>query len=232
MKCAPGEVHVWRIELDRVAIAAAALKATLSLEEQRRAARFQSKELGERWAVAHGALRCIVARYARCQPGALVFQEGPKGKPALTGPGEEISFNLCHTDALALVAIAGIGRVGIDAEAVRSSIEVEDLSRRYFAPAEADEILALSPDAQLGAFFACWTRKEAFVKALGGGLAVPMDHFQVSVRSNEPARLLWIDGEECDQWTLLDISEPGIAAALVVEGLNPVLQRISFVPPS
>jgi 4'-phosphopantetheinyl transferase len=232
MKCAPGEVHVWRIELDCAATSAAALRATLSLEEMQKAARFRSLELCERWTVARGALRCILATYARCEPSVLVFRAAPYGKPALAWPGEHISFNLSHTAGLALVAITGNGRVGIDAETVRSEIDVEDLSRRFFAPAEAAEILALSPDARRAAFFTCWTRKEAFVKALGGGLSVPLDRFQVSVRSDRPARLLWIDGEESDRWSLLDVSEPGVAGALVVEGPAPALQRVKFVPPS
>ena len=232
MKCAPGEVHVWRVDLGCAATSVAALRATLSLEEEQRAARFRSLELCERWTVARGALRCILAAYARCEPSVLVLRAGPHGKPALAWPGKDISFNLSHTGGLALVAIAGSGRVGIDAETVRSEIEVEDLSRRFFAPAEAAEILALSPDARLEAFFTCWTRKEAFVKALGGGLSVPLDRFQVSVRSDPPARLLWVDEEESDQWSMLDVSEPGVAAALVSEGPAPVLQRVNFVPPS
>lgn len=232
MKCASGEVHVWRIELDGAAKTVAALGATLSPEEQKRAARFRSIELRERWTVARGALRSILATYAGCEPGALVFREGTHGKPALAPPVEDIPFNLSHTGGLALVAIDGSGRVGIDAEIVRSEIEVEDLSRRFFAPAEAAEIMALSPDAQPAAFFACWTRKEAFVKALGGGLSVPLNSFQVSIRSDQPVRLLWVEGEASDRWNLLDLSEPGVAAALVVEGTAPVLQRMNFIPPS
>ncbi len=232
MKCAPGEVHVWRVELDCAATAVGVLRATLSTEEKQRAARFRSLELRERWTVARGALRYILATYARCDPGALVFRAGPHGKPALAGPVEDIPFNLSHSGGLALVAIAEAGRVGIDAETVRSEIEVEDLSRRFFAPAETAEILAISPDARLAAFFACWTRKEAFVKALGGGLSVPLDRFQVTVRTDQPARLVWVEGEESDRWSLLDVSEPGVAAALVVEGPAPVLQRVNFVPPS
>jgi 4'-phosphopantetheinyl transferase len=145
---------------------------------------------------------------------------------------EDIPFNFSHTVGLALVAVAGSGRVGIDAERVRPEVEVEDLSRRFFAPAEAAEILALSPDARVAAFFSCWTRKEAFVKALGGGLSVPLNSFQVSVQSDQPARLLWAEGDASGRWNLLDLSEPGIAAARVVEGPAPVLRRMSFVPPS
>jgi 4'-phosphopantetheinyl transferase len=229
---APGEVHVWRIELDCAERSAAVLRATLSLEEEQRAARFRSLELCARWTVAHGALRCILATYARCEPSVLVYRAGPHGKPALASPVQDIPFNLSHTGGLALVAIAGSGRVGIDAEAVRSTIEVEDLSRRFFAPAEAAEIMALPPNARLAAFFTCWTRKEAFVKALGGGLSVPLDRFRVSIRSDEPARVLWVDREESDRWSLLDVGEPGVAAAVVVEGPAPVLHRLSFVPPT
>lgn len=231
MDCASDEVHVWRIELDCATKAVAALRATLSSEEEQRATCFRSVELRERWTVAHGALRCILATYARCEPEVLEFREGPQGKPALASPVEDIPFNLTHTRGLALVAIAGSGRVGIDAETVRPESEVADLSSRFFAPAEAAEILALSPDARLAAFFTCWTRKEAFVKALGGGLSVPLDRFQVSVRCDEPARLLWVEGEEASRWSLLDIGEPGVAAALVVEGPTPALQRVNFVPP-
>lgn len=232
MKCASGEVHVWRIDLDCVARTVAALKATLSPEEEQRAARFRSIELRERWTVARGALRCILATYAGCEPGALVFREETHGKPALTWPVEDIPFNLSHTDGLTLVAVAGHGRVGIDAERVRPEIEVEDLSRRFFAPAEASEILALSPDARLAAFFTCWTRKEAFVKALGGGLSVPLNSFRVSIQSDQPARLIWAEGEASGRWNVLDLSEPGVAAALVVEGPTPELRRMNFVPPS
>ena len=231
MKCAPGEVHIWRIELDCAAKTVAALKTTLSLEEEQRAARFRSFELRERWAVARGALRCILAAYAGCEPGALVFREGPQGKPVLAPPAADIPFNLSHTGGLALIAIAGSGRVGIDAEIVRPEVEVEDLSRRFFAPAEAAEILALPPDVRLAAFFTCWTRKEAFVKALGGGLSVPLDRFQVSIRTDESPRLVWVEGDKPEHWSLLDVSEPGVAAALVVEGLTPLLHRMNFVPP-
>lgn len=100
MQCAPGEVHVWRIDLNYAATTVDALRATLSREEERWAARFRSLELFERWKVAYGALRCILAAYARCEPGVLVFRQGPHGKPALTSPAEDIPFNLSHTGGL------------------------------------------------------------------------------------------------------------------------------------
>ena len=230
--CIPGEVHLWRIELDCAATSVAVLKATLSAEELERAARFRSRELCDRWTVARGALRCILAAYSRSEPSSLVLRAGPQGKPELAWPTGNLSFNLSHTCGLALLAIAESGRVGVDAETVRPGIEVADLSRRFFAPAEADEILALPSEAQLAAFFTCWTRKEAFVKALGTGLSVPLHRFRVTVRADQPARLMAVDWDESGRWTLVDVGEPGIAATLAIEGHSPVLRRLRFTPPS
>jgi 4'-phosphopantetheinyl transferase len=231
-RCVPGKVHLWRIELDCAATSIAALRAMLSPDELERAARFRSRQLCDRWTTARGALRCILATYSQSEPGSLVLRAGPKGKPELVWPAEGVSFNLSHTCGLALLAIAASGRVGVDAETVRPGVEVADLSRRFFAAAEANEILGLPTEAQLAAFFACWTRKEAFLKALGTGLAVPLDRFQVTVRADQPARLISVDWEESDRWTLVDVSEPGIAAALAVDARAPVLRRFKFTPPS
>ena len=169
----------------------------------------RSAEQCQRWTVARGALRCILATYARSEPRSLALQAGPHGKPELVGPGQDIPFNLAHTEGLALLAIAGSGRVGSDAEVVRVGIEMEDMSRRFFAPTEADEILALAPEARLAAFFACWTRKEVFVKALGTGLSVPLDRFQVTVRADQPARLVSVAWDEPNRWSLVDLGEAG-----------------------
>jgi 4'-phosphopantetheinyl transferase len=157
----------------------------------------------------------------------LVLRAGLQGKPELVWPAENISFSLSHTGGLMLLAITGNGRVGVDAEIVRPGIEVADLSRRFFAPVEADEILRLRPEEQLAAFFACWTRKEAFVKALGVGLLLPLDSFRVTVRAE-----LLFDWSNSGPWTLLDVGEPGIAAALAVEERSPVLRRLEFTSPA
>jgi 4'-phosphopantetheinyl transferase len=158
-----------------------------------------------------------------------VFKFGKHGKPTLTKPAVEIPFNLCHTGNVALVGISGGGRVGIDAEALRPDVEIEALSGQLFAPPEAAEIRALPPDERVAAFFTCWCRKEAFVKALGSGLSMPLNRFQVSVKEGETVRLLWADGEDVNNWSLFDISEPGTAAALIIEGPVKVLRRFDFV---
>lgn len=226
--CVPGEVHLWRIELDCATTTLAALRATLSPEEEERAARFRSSELRERWTAARGALRCILAGYLKSEARSLQLRNGSKGKPELAGSAETVSFNLSHTGGIALLAVAANGRIGVDAEIIRAGVEVADLSRRFFAPAEADEILALPSEEQLVAFFACWTRKEAFVKALGGGLSVPLNQFRVTVRPGETARLISVDWDEPGEWTLVDVGEPGMAAAFAVEGKAPVVRRFNF----
>jgi 4'-phosphopantetheinyl transferase len=130
------------------------------------------------------------------------------------------------------VAVAAGERIGIDAEIVRSDVEVENLSRRFFTPAEADEILALPNESRLAAFFRCWTRKEAILKALGSGLSASLDRFEVTVRADEPARLISEDGEPGDRWTLVDVGEQGVAAALAIDGKAPMLQRLEFELPA
>jgi 4'-phosphopantetheinyl transferase len=210
----------------------AALAASLSPAERRKAARFQSLQLRQRWTASRGALRYVLAKYASEEPSAVQFAVGPNDKPELCPPVRHISFNLSHTGGLAFVAVAAGERIGIDAEIVRSDIEIENLSRRFFTPAEADEILALPNESQLAAFFRCWTRKEAILKALGSGLSASLDRFQVSLRADEPARLLSMDGEPCDRWTLVDVGEQGVAAALAKEGQALMLRRLEFeLPP-
>jgi len=125
LKCAPGEVHVWRIELDCAPSSFSVLEAMLTLEERDRAARFRSAQLSQRWTVARGALRCILADYVVSVSRSLVIKIGPHGKPELAGPGKHVVFNLSHTGGLALLAVADTGRVGIDAETVRIGLPVE-----------------------------------------------------------------------------------------------------------
>jgi 4'-phosphopantetheinyl transferase len=200
----------------------------LSTEEKE--THFRSAELSRRWTVARGAVRSILATYTGSEPQSLVFRVGPYGKPELSEPSRGISFNLSRTRGLALLAVAGAGRVGIDAETMRAEIEIEDISRRFFTRSEADEILALPPEARLAAFFACWTRKEAFVKALGTGLSVPLNGFRVTVRADQPARLISVDWDEPNRWSFVDLGQPGVAAALAVEGPAPRLRHFNFSP--
>lgn len=233
VKCALGEVHVWRIGLECEGVGAAALEAALSADERAKAERFYFPGLKKRWTITRGALRYILAIYTRSDPRSLEFCVGSYGKPTLARRACDVSFNLSHTNNIVLLAVTKSSRVGVDAEEVCSGIEVEEISRRFFSPEEADEILTLSPEARLLAFFATWTRKEAFVKALGRGLSVPLNSFRVTVRSDDPAQLISVDWNEPSRWGLLDLGNPKMAAALAVEGtIAPVVRHFKFTPTS
>ena len=228
MRCAQEVVHIWRIGLDTKIATVAELTATLSAEERQRAERFRLPELRGRWTVARGALRSILATYIQSDPQSLEFRVGACGKLELARPSGDISFNLSHTGGVALLAIANGGRVGIDAESVCAGIEVEKICRHFLAPSEADEILALSPEAQPRALFSTWTRKEAFVKALGLGLSMSLARFRVTVRPEEPPQLVSVDWDEPATWSLVDVGEPNMAATLAVEGSDPIVRRFDF----
>jgi len=228
MECAPREVHAWRIHLDCSPNIVATLGETLRPDEQFRASRFVTQQLRNRWIVARGALRSILASYFHFKPNSLVFQPGTNGKPSLTFPVEFSCFNLSHTGNIALLAIAESGDIGIDAEAIRPDTDITSLSQRFFASSESEEILCLPQEKRTDAFFACWTRKESYVKALGIGLSARLDSFRVNVNSNESPKLISADFDRAERWSLIDISEPGVAATIAVEGAIPTLKRFDF----
>jgi 4'-phosphopantetheinyl transferase len=230
MHCARGEVHVWRVELDDLLARRAALEHVLSDDERERAGRLRSSELRDRWTVARVALRFILASYAGVPPASLVFDVGTYGKPALRDPSAPFSFNVTHTGNRTLVAVAGSTTVGIDAEVLRTCTGWQDLSRRFFARSEAEDIESLPPEQQLAAFFACWTRKEAILKAGGVGLAAPLNAFCVTVLPHRPIEVRAIAstfGGSC--MSLIDLSDRNVAAALAVDIASPVIRRLDFV---
>jgi 4'-phosphopantetheinyl transferase len=228
MRCPTGEVHIWRIDLDAPVLPRETLAESLSAAERERAAKFRSSQDHDRWVVAHGAMRRILAQYAGVQPAQLVFEAQEHGKPRLAQPLPEISFSLTHTAGAALLAVAGSGRVGVDAEFIRPLSDLQAIARRFFAPAEAQEIMSQDAPAQPAAFFACWTRKEAFVKALGKGLSIPLDQFTVNVRPEDAPKLLRIDWQEPSSWYLADLSEQDMAATVAVDTPITQLRRLSF----
>jgi 4'-phosphopantetheinyl transferase len=230
--CSPGDVHVWRINLDRASATFDRLEKVLSPLERERISRFTSADLRRRSATARAALRIILARYVGVAPERLSFDFGPQGKPSLSGCDATIQFNLTHTGSLAFLAVAAEA-MGIDAELINPKLEWEELSSRFFAPAEAADIRLLPTSLQVEGFFACWTRKEAYIKALGTGLSAPLDGFRVTVHPHEPPRLLWVrdDHGEARHWFFETLNEAGVAVALAIRRPSATVRRFSFVPP-
>ncbi|MBC8427729.1 4'-phosphopantetheinyl transferase superfamily protein [bacterium] len=216
------EVHVWRASLDLPAAQAQSLQHTLATEELRRAERYYFQKDRKHFIVARGLLRDILGRYLKMEPGLLRFCYNPYGKPGLAGDtgGETLCFNVSHSHGLALYAVTRDRAVGVDVEFIRPDLATEDIAERFFSPREVAVFRALSANMKPEAFFNCWTRKEAYIKARGKGLSIPLDQFDVSLAPGEPAALLSVNGEpqEASRWLLqeLDVGS-GYAAALAAE---------------
>ena len=210
------DVHVWRVALDRPSASVAALAGLLSAEEMDRAARFVFERDRRRYIVARAALRQLIARYVGRAPDSVPFRYGKFGKPRLDGRSGP-AFNVSHSEECALIAVSRRGALGVDIEAIRELRDAEDIATRFFAPGEVARLMALPAAVRTGAFFTCWTRKEAYLKALGSGLAKPLDAFEVTFGAGEPPRLTVLgDREETARWTVHDLRPvDGFAAALV-----------------
>jgi 4'-phosphopantetheinyl transferase len=196
-----------------------AMRLLLDRRERERAARFHFDRDRRRFVVAHAALRKILASYCQIQPVEVEFAHGDHGKPKFTDNWSTISFNLSHSGDLALLVVARDVPVGIDVEHHRAGIEFECLSRAFFAPSEQAALMAVPPDRRLSAFYRCWTSKEAVLKALGVGLALPLDEFAVAAEPDAPARLLRLRGDPhpAAQWNLFGWPpEVGYSAAVAV----------------
>ena len=217
------EVHVWRAFLDLPAPQVSSLQHTLSTDELTRADRYYFRQVRERFVVGRGLLRAILSRYLGMAAGHLRFCYGPNGKPHLdkeTG-GEVLRFNVTHCQGLALYAMASDREVGIDVEYILPDLAREEIAERFFSPREVSTLRALPVAVQPQAFFNCWTRKEAYIKAKGAGLSLPLDQFDVSLAPEEPAALLSTrdDSQEAARWALRALDPgPDYAAALAVEG--------------
>jgi 4'-phosphopantetheinyl transferase len=215
------EVHVWRVRLDDPVPDRAI--ATLSPDERERARRFRFEHLTRRFVAGRAALRAILARYTRLAAAEIEFSYSERGKPGLsTGETGGIAFNISHSEELALCAIAPGRRVGIDVERVRFDRDLFGIVERFLSPLESRSLRRLDPAVRQRASHVCWTRKEAFLKACGEGLAA-IDSFDVSCAPDEPARVLGIRAPLVDrgrgQWTILDIeADEGFVASVVVEG--------------
>lgn len=215
-------VHVWHTALDLAEDAVNRLREHLPEEDRARAARFYFPRDARRWIVARSALRLLLARYTNVHPKQLRFRLNPWGKPALDMADGALRFNLAHSGDVALYAIARDAELGVDVEKVRGERACGEIVRRFFSPREVRAWTALDASARRDAFFRCWTRKEAYIKAVGRGLAIPLSSFDVSLDPAEPPALL--DARDPSgrgrRWTFSEINpgRPGYAAALAVEG--------------
>jgi 4'-phosphopantetheinyl transferase len=219
-----GDVHVWRVALDEER--APPCWNVLSADEQARALRFRFEHDRAAFVMAHGALRTILAAYTGSNAAELQFVLGPFGKPAIDAAAHDarLEFNLSHSGGFALIAIANDRAVGIDIMKWDPNVDHAAVAERSFSPLERETLRALARTASNSApiteaFYSAWSRKEAYLKALGVGLTRSPDTFDVSIAPSEPAALVadHQDRDASERWAMVSIdAAAGYSAALVV----------------
>ncbi|MCC7176412.1 MAG: 4'-phosphopantetheinyl transferase superfamily protein [Bryobacterales bacterium] len=221
VRVAPGDIHVWRANLADFQKDPGS-ESVLSEDETQRAGRFRVPQARARFTAARSLLRFILGACLECPPAEIRFAYRKHGKPFLA-PGlfrEDLRFNLSHSHGLALYAVCTGREVGIDLERMRADRDHERLAARFFSAREAARLAELPAAQRQGAFYHCWTRKEAYLKARGEGLAIPLGSFSVSLAPDEPAALLEVAGDhqEAGRWRLWSVDAgPDFAAALAAE---------------
>jgi 4'-phosphopantetheinyl transferase len=217
------EIHVWRFFLTQTESCLQILAKTLSTDEQTKAERFHFPKGRSQFIVSRGALRAILSRYLQINPSLLRFDYNPYGKPSLivAQGGDTLHFNLSHSHELGLIAITKNRDIGVDIERINPNFPYLEIAEKFFSPLENSVLLSLPQDLQSTAFYNCWTRKEAYIKAVGKGLSIPLNQFDVTLAPGEPAALLNIEQnpEEASKWSLIELI-PGsdMVAAVAVAG--------------
>jgi 4'-phosphopantetheinyl transferase len=209
-------VHVWCASLDPPEHIIQGYESLLSAEEIRRAGRFHFELHRRSFCISRGVLRALLSRYLRVDPRTIEFSQTSQGKPYVAGPSmnERLCFNVSHSGDLALYAVAAGREVGVDVEAIHPIREAEAIAHEMFSTDERAALDAFRPEEREAAFFTLWTRREAFLKALGTGLSFPLRRTSAA----DPGGQL-NPTPTSDSWTCVDLHPaPGYAAALVVAG--------------
>lgn len=212
-------VEVWRLPLVSGASVAQRGYELLSDDERDRASRFRVEPARSAFVLTRSALRLLLAGYLDEPPHQIRFGFTDYGKPFLDG-GSELHFNVSHTDGLALLAFARKRRIGIDVEKIRPQPDALRLAHRFFSQSERAELEDLDAEELASGFFRCWSRKEAYIKARGEGLSIPLHQFDMSTRSNPGQTLLATRPDPCEaeRWLVRDVPVTrGYAAAMALE---------------
>jgi 4'-phosphopantetheinyl transferase len=217
----PAMVDAYWTNLDDTDENPRVLARVLSDEERERARRFRFERDQRRYILRHAHLRMLLSTYVGAAPEKIVFVYNAFGKPSVRG--SEIHFNTSHSHGMALFVISRGIEVGCDIEKYEPQFASEQIPEQFFAACEVRKLRSLPPEQQTQAFFHCWTRKEAYVKARGQGLSIALDSFEVSLTPGEPVALL----NGCDGWSVRSFAPvSGYAAAVVAEGAGWLLNSL------
>lgn len=233
----PREVHVWRIGLSQPGGVIQRYRKLLAADEIERADRFYFDRDRNRFTVARGVLRQLLGTYLNLDPREIGFVYGPQGKPDLAEPQNSsgIRFNLSHSGEIALLAVSLYRDLGVDVEQVRADFATGEIATRFFSPEECLKLEAVPVHQSADTFFNCWTRKEAYIKARGGGLSIPLDSFEVTLAPDEEAALLQVKtgDDNFSRWHFHALHPgPGYKAALAVEGRDYEIRLLEWTPPA
>jgi len=212
------ELHVWRADLNLAPEVLNRLALTLDNDEKARAARFHFAGDRDHFTACRGILRELLGEYLGSSPASIEFSYGAYGKPAHRPENSRppVQFNVSHSSGHAVLAFARNCEIGIDLEPTGREFAGEEIAKRYFSAQEVAELIALPAETRPEGFSLCWTRKEAYVKARGMGLQIPLESFSVSLTPNQPERL---ESEDAHRWRLRSFKPaPDFVAAVVHEG--------------
>ena len=231
---ADDELHVWHTDLAVSQEVIDRLFGLLDRDEQSKADRFLVPEARTQHIVSHALLRAAIAKYLAIAPEDVLYRKTAKGKPELA-QNFGLYFNLSHTHGTAAIAITRAGRVGVDVEQIRDNLKPLELAKRFFSPRECDWLQSQPTSERLHAFFLCWTAKESYIKACGGGLSMGLDSFAIIPGTgNAPLQIdVYEQPEESMKWTIWQINlKPGLCAAVAAEAQNLVVRVGEWTRPA
>ncbi len=217
---APNEVHIYYGAVDPEATADPALVEVLSDDEKLRASRFHFEKNRNEYVVTRSTLRKLLQSYLTVPSNKIRFLYTQHGKPYLSEHSAKIVFNVSHTHGLAVLAFTMERAIGVDVEAVRTNFRADEIGERFFSEYERKILREYSKQERHAAFFRCWTRKEAYIKARGEGLSHPLAQFDVSLDSDSEDALIATrpDSQETKRWLLRSFPvNEGFQAAVAVE---------------
>ena len=223
-------VDIWSFPTKASRHVVATFERLLVPEERDRAVRFRFHHRYSSFVIARGALRHLLGHYLNCNPAKVSLVYGLKGKPVVEPPSS-LQFNMTHSSDLAVIALTLRREIGVDVEQIRPLPDMQQIAKNFFCPEEASEVMSFPKTERERAFFLCWTRKEAYIKAIGDGLSAPLGSFRVTMHPDRPARFLHVQHNETEAkaWTLHDLQVAvGYAAALAYRD-QPRSLRLSSV---
>ena len=222
------ELHVWRASLDLPPAQLQRLAKTLSANENERAGRFLIAQACERFVAARGTLRQLLGMYLGIPPEKIEFHYGPQGKPSLSAThNSKVSFSVSHSQTMGLFAFAEGREVGVDIEEVKEDFKGMQIASHFFSGEEIAGLAKLPPDQADKAFFECWTGKEAYVKARGEGLSLPLRDFGIGFVNGKQV----LRDEVGRAWSCYGLKPaPGFAGAVVATGEGWSLRYYDWSP--